>query len=300
MNNSEETAPTATPGRKSSRLAAFYAFAALIAIAFFQPISSLVHYSLEEDLHSYTLLIPAISVWLVTLRRDRLPKVYLTSWSWGITFAVVGAAFLIWGNSLSTSPQGGASMLTGQILALVSLLIAGGFLILGFPWMRAVAFPAAFLFFTAPLTPNAVDTLERASQVASAEAAYHFFNLSGTAIMREGLIFHLSNITIEVAQECSGIRSSLVLFITSLVAANLFLKSPWRRVLLVSIVIPLGIIRNGFRILVIGTLCIRIGPHMIHSIIHKRGGPLFFLLSLVPLFVLLWWLRRGEPRQSHR
>jgi exosortase/archaeosortase family protein len=104
----------------------------------------------------------------------------------------------------------------------------------------------------------------------------------------------LPNIVIEVAQECSGIRSSWVLLITSLLAADLFLKSTWRRALLVCFVIPLAIVRNGFRIAVIGLLCFHFGPQMIHSIIHRRGGPLFFALSLIPLFILLWWLRRGE------
>jgi len=113
-------------------------------------------------------------------------------------------------------------------------------------------------------------------------------------------VFQLPGIVIEVAQECSGIRSSWVLFITSVLASYLFLKSPWRRVALIAFVIPLAILRNGFRILVIGLLCVQIGPHMIHSNILKQGGPLFFALSLVPLFLLLWWLRRGERSEGQR
>jgi hypothetical protein len=57
-------------------------------------------------------------------------------------------------------------------------------------------------------------------------------------------------------------------------------------------------VRNGFRIWVIGTVCVEFGPQMIHGIIHNRGGPLFFALSLVPLFLLLWWLRRGEAPKT--
>jgi len=59
-------------------------------------------------------------------------------------------------------------------------------------------------------------------------------------------------------------------------------------------VIPLGLLRNGFRILVISLLCVHIGPEMINSLIHRRGGPIFFVASLIPLFVVLWWLRHGE------
>jgi exosortase/archaeosortase family protein len=117
--------------------------------------------------------------------------------------------------------------------------------------------------------------------------------------LRAGQIFQLPNITLEVAQECSGIRSSLVLFITSILAANLFLNTTWRRLALVAIVIPLGILRNGFRILVIGLLCVHVGPQMIHSVIHRRGGPLFFVLSLVPLLLFLWLLHKGDTQTRH-
>src|SRR6185437_2538218 len=90
--------------------------------------------------------------------------------------------------------------------------------------------------------------------------------------------------------------SSLVLLMTSIVAANLFLKTTWRRFVLVAFVIPLGILRNGFRILVICLLCANIGPQMIQSPIHTRGGPLFFALSMVPFLLLVFWLHRSENR----
>jgi exosortase len=122
------------------------------------------------------------------------------------------------------------------------------------------------------------------------------FHLSGMPFFRVGPVFQLPNITIQVAQECSGIRSSLVLFITSILAANLFLKTTWRRLALIAIIIPLGILRNGFRIFVIGLLCVHVGPQMIHSLIHRRGGPLFFVVSLVPLLLVLWLLRKGDEQ----
>ena len=98
--------------------------------------------------------------------------------------------------------------------------------------------------------------------------------------------------------ECSGIRSSLVLFITSLIAGKMFLKSQTHRALLAAFIIPLAIIRNGFRIFTIGMLCVHIGPEMIHSPIHHKGGPIFFALSLIPFFAFLWYLRRRERNKS--
>lgn len=46
----------------------------------------------------------------------------------------------------------------------------------------------------------------------------------------------------------------------------------------------------------IGLLCVHVGPQMIHSLIHRRGGPLFFVVSLVPLLLVLWLLRKGDEQ----
>jgi exosortase/archaeosortase family protein len=102
-----------------------------------------------------------------------------------------------------------------------------------------------------------------------------------------------------VAPECSGIRSSFVLFITSLVAGQLFLRSSWKRALFALAVIPLGILRNAFRIVVIGELCVHVDPGFIDSPIHHRGGPVFFAISLIPFLLLLYYLRKTDVRK-HR
>lgn len=273
----------------------FVFFTIFLTAVFVKPLLSLVFHVIGSDLHSYILLVPLISAYLLYIRRKELPKNYLPSFKWGLFSLVVGFV------ALATALMGRAtsSLTRNDDLALIAFsfvcfLTAGGFLFLGRKWMAAAAFPLAFLFFLVPLPDAAADFLRIASKAASAETASLFFNLTGTPVFRDGTVFQLPNIVIEVAEECSGIRSSWVLLITSLLAANLFLKSPWRRILLIAVVIPLGILRNGFRILVIGLLCTHVSPQMIHSVIHHRGGPLFFTLSLVPLFLLIWWLRRNE------
>jgi exosortase/archaeosortase family protein len=116
-------------------------------------------------------------------------------------------------------------------------------------------------------------------------------------VLRQGIDFQFPGFALEVAPQCSGIHSSLVLFITSLLAGHLFLRSPWRRGALTLAVIPLGIMRNGLRVLVLGELCVNVSPEMINSPIHHHGGPLFFVLSLGPFFLLLFLLRRAESKQ---
>src|SRR5438309_5354625 len=282
-----------------TRVAAFLGFAVLLTAVFIKPLFSLAAGAIHSQLDSYIVLVPFVSAYLIYDRRKGLPKEYGFS-LWAIIALVAGIIALTTalklhrpGNSLSDHDY-----LALMALSFVGFLAAGGFFFLGRKWMTAAAFPFAFLIFIVPMPDAMADTLERASALASADAASLFFNLTGTPTLREGPVFQLPDLVIEVAQECSGIRSSWILFITSLLAANLFLKSGWRRAILVCFVIPLGIARNGLRVAVIGDLCVQFGPQMIHSVIHRRGGPLFFTLSLIPLFLLLWWLHRGESRKG--
>lgn len=275
-------------------LGRFVWFGVLLTALFAKGLVHLAEYAAGSNLHSYILLVPAISAYLLYDRRNRLPQTYASSPGLGAAVAIIGLGALFFALTLARSGTG--DYLTLLAASFVCLLSAGGFFFLGRSWMAAATFPFAFLIFVVPLPAAAVDTLETASKLASTEAANFFFNITGTPALREGTFFQLPDITIQVGQECSGIRSSLVLIMTSLVAANLFLKTWWRRAILIAFVVPLGIIRNGFRVWTIGTVCIHYGPQMIHSIIHRRGGPVFFVLSLIPLFLLLWWLRRGEVR----
>jgi exosortase C (VPDSG-CTERM-specific) len=181
-------------------------------------------------------------------------------------------------------------------LSMIFLLLACVFAFVGWGTVRRVAFPVAFLFFIVPLPTIVHRLIENLLQNGSADVAYWLLSLSGMPVLRHGTYFQLPAFSLEVAPECSGIHSTFVLFITSLLAGHVFLRSPWRRGALALAVIPLALVRNGFRVFVIGQLCVNVGPDMINSYIHHKGGPIFFALSLVPFFLLLWALRKWETR----
>jgi len=272
----------------------FLAFTVVLVAAFAKPIVSTAVYVAHQELHSHILLVPFVFAYLIYLRRNELPEKYSSSFGWAVVLVLGATTALVTAVTLGAKSLSQNDYFSLMMVSFVCFFAAGGFLFLGREWMRAAAFPFFFLIFMAPMPDGMADRLETASKLASTEVADWFFSLSGTPFLRDGTRFQLPNILIQVGQECSGIRSSWVLVITSLLAANLFLKSTWRRAVLVCFVIPLGIIRNGFRVFVIGMLCVYVSPNMINSVIHHRGGPLFFALSLIPLFGLLWWLKRGE------
>jgi exosortase C (VPDSG-CTERM-specific) len=275
------------------RIAGWVAWIIMATLAFSRPLADLWHHAVQSELHSYIPLVPLVTAGLLHIQRKALPAGFRTSIAGSFILGGISAVSLV-------AAVGGRATFSANdflglmALAYVSIIAAGGFLFLGSRWMAAAAFPMTFLVFMVPLPDAAVTSIETASVLASAEASAWLFQVTGTPLLRDGTIFTLPGIVLRIAQECSGIHSTWVLFITSLVASHLFLVSPWRRFVLVAFVVPLAIIRNSVRILVIGLLCVHVGPHMIDSYIHRHGGPVFFALSLVPLLGLVLWLRRHE------
>ena len=228
-----------TPGRRTIwwfwRGACFVIF---LLAAFGQPLLALADYAVHSSLHSYILLIPFVSAYLLYLRRDQLPKKYAADFSLGIILLACGLGLFLftrWPNLVGHVPAD-TYQLTLLAFSFLCCLAAGGFFFLGRDWMRAAAFPLAYLIFLVPMPDAMANALETASKYASAEVANVLFHLSGTPFLREGLFFQLPNIGIQVAQECSGIRSSWVLLMTSILASHLFLKTPWRRLVFVAFV----------------------------------------------------------------
>jgi exosortase C (VPDSG-CTERM-specific) len=276
----------------------FLIAAALIMACFAKPIARLARFAFTEDLFSYVILVPLISGYLVWIRRDEFLR-ESQGVRWPAIIPMLASLGLLEA-ARHISPSGGKdaaiNVLALHLISLCCLLWSGGIYFLGLKRMRVLAFPALFLVFIAPIPPAILDATETVLQHASAHAATALIKLSNIPIYESGLDLQIPGIVLSVAKECSGIRSTLVLFIASLVGGNLLLRRGWTRCVLALLVIPLGILRNAFRILVLAILCVRVDLSYIHSSIHKRGGPLFFILSLIPFGIALFLLRRIENR----
>jgi exosortase C (VPDSG-CTERM-specific) len=273
----------------------FLAAVFVLLAAFSLPLRDLAKFSFESELYSHLLLVPMVSVYLVWLRRSLLPAQSAPDYRLALLPFILGGALLVLRFSTAPVPENALAFST---LALVLFFWGLCALFLGKELLRAIIFPLGFLVFMAPFPTAVVAWIETALQHASADAAYGFFTVAGTTMFRQDTFFQLPGMKLLVAPECSGIHSTLALFITSLVAGYLFLRSPVKRVVLALVVIPLAIVRNGLRIFVIGELCVRVGPEMIDSYLHRHGGPIFFALSLIPFSAILWLLFKSERRPS--
>ncbi len=163
--------------------------------------------------------------------------------------------------------------------------------------LRPALFPLLFLLFIVPVPSGLMDGFVYLLQVGSTEVSYYLFQLAGVPIFREGFVFHLPGLSVEVARQCSGIRSSLALVITVILASHLFLQGGWRKAVLILSVFPITILKNGIRILTITLLAIYVDMKFLtQGFLHQSGGFLFFIPSLALLGAILYGLRRHQKK----
>jgi exosortase len=164
----------------------------------------------------------------------------------------------------------------------------------------AARFPLLFLLFMVPIPELILGPIVRFLQAGSAEVSYWMFRSVGVPIFRDGFLFTLPGLTIEVAEQCSGIHSGISLFLVAILAGHTFLKSGWRKLALVAAAVPITIAKNGLRIVTLGLVGAYVDRQVLSGPLHKAGGIPFFGVALVMLAVALWTLRRGDSRKTAR
>ncbi len=273
----------------------FLLFNALFATAFFGPLRDLARTSLSSDYDTYIPLIPFISAYLMHLNRK---TIFSEKESFSVVglFAIVIGILLLFVGSKQEGLLDHRDYLALVIGSSVTIWIGGFVLCYGIRSFRAAAYPLLFLFFLVPIPGFALERIILLLQTGSAEVSYRFFQMAGVPVARDGFIFHLPTLDIEVAKQCSGIRSSLAFVITSVLAGNFFLRTGWARALLVILIVPIVILKNGFRIFTLSTLGVYVNEKILASDLHTKGGFVFFILALFLLWAVILLLRKTERR----
>ena len=254
---------------------------------------ALFHFSLANDNASHVVLIPLISAGLIYVERRQIFRRVSFDFPWAIAFFTISFVSYI---STLRSPASWtqADRLAGYTLALVFFWIAGFVFLFGSAAVKNARFPLLFLFLTVPLPDVLLRQAIYLLQKGSADVAGMIFDLARVPALREGFVFHLADFNIEVAQECSGIRSSVALLIIALVVGHFLLRTLWRQVVLVIVGLLIMVVKNGVRIATLTILGQYVDPGFLYGRLHHEGGMVFFLLGLVLLLPALWLLNRGE------
>jgi exosortase len=94
-----------------------------------------------------------------------------------------------------------------NIGALVIWWIGSVVVCFGIGALRYLLFPLCLLFLMIPIPEQGVTWMTDVLQQQSAAMSSWLFHLIGVPVVRDGVVLSIPGLTIEVAQECSSIRS---------------------------------------------------------------------------------------------
>ena len=280
---------------RNTRHAFFVTAMAMLAGIFWRPLWILTNLSLNRDEYSHVLLIPLISVLLIYWRKAEIFKAPASISAVGLLPMALGLAFYgIAKHFGMSSPLEVAPLFSLSIVGFV-VACAGVFLLIyGWSAFRAALFPIGFLLLLVPAPGFVLEKIVYFLQQGSSSVAALILTGLGVPFFRDGFFFQLPGVAIEVARECSGIRSSTALLITIILASQLFLRSNWRKLVFCILILPVSIIKNGLRIASLSTLSVYVSRVFLFGWPHHSGGFIFFFFGLAILWAALRLLQLGD------
>jgi exosortase len=260
---------------------------------FWQPLSALYFLTREQSHYSHLLLVPLVSAYAFYQNR----KVILTSGEWSPISGLMMVGLGALGYWEAPRATNGVEYVSLSTLSLV-IVTWGIFLFCYGPGIcRTFSFGLFFLLCMVPFPAGLLHSMIVFLQRSAVEGVDLGFSLLNIPVIRDGTVFVLPNITIRVDEGCSGIRSTISLIITSIVAGHFCLRSGLAKLSLVAVAVPLAIMDNIFRILGLSLLANYVNTRfLLDGSLHDLGGHILFVVSIAILIVLLSLLRKLEQR----
>ena len=281
----------------------FIVFSVVLLALLAGPLSALVEYAWDWDNQnaSQIFLIPVISLTLLYQLRRKIFEQAAYGVVPGILVATAGLALVFLSRTEWAAGLKLGDRLSVSTSAMLILLLSGFLFFYGARSFRVAIFPLLFMVFAIPIPSPVMEKTISILQHGSADASFVILRTAGMPIYRQDTTFMMpKDISIEIAPECSGIRSGISLLILSILACNMFLKTWWRRGILLLVAIPILIFKNGLRISTLSYLAVHVDPRILTSRLHQEGGIPFFILGLLLIYPILSLLIRSEKNRLEK
>jgi len=232
----------------------------------------------RDENFSHGFLIPFITGLMIWQRRDQLALQKRTPANCGLLIVLAAMVMHI------------AGSLSAEMFVMRSSLIvcASGIIIyfFGFKIFAIVSIPVAYLFFMIPIPKIIWNPIAFPLQLMAAKLAAISIQMLGIPVLREGNILHLSNVSLEVVDACSGLRSLVSLLALSGAFSYITNLDIPRKIILFLSAVPIAILVNILRLTFTGILARYAGAETANGFLHELSGILVFVLACVFLFAV--------------
>ena len=277
------------PGAFFRRHLCFVATLLGSCVLFASALRSLFQFALTYSVGSHTLLAIPVSTYVVY--RNRREIFSHSRWGFVSGFCSLIVFICVLSFHEVSKQSSGVSL---QILELVTLWVCAFVFFYGFSGLWIARSAVLFLFLLIPIPNVLAERIILFLQERSADVALWLFRIFNVPVFREGVVLHIPTLDLAVAEQCSGIRSSMVLFVTTFILGELLLHSFSSKLLLMASVLPIVIFKNGMRIVTVSLLTVYVDRGFLHGWLHQSGGIVFYFMGLAIIIFVSKLLRAAE------
>jgi len=265
--------------------------AALIALGFatlyWHVLAKLVSDWYHDDNYSHGFLIVPLALYFVWERREKLRKIPAAPSALGFVVVLGSIAVLIAGIL-------GSELFLTRI-SILGTLVGVTLFLWGWGYLRALAFPLAFLLLMIPIPAIIFNQIAFPLQLLASQFGESAMGFANVPVLREGNVLILANTTLEVAEACSGIRSLVSLLTLAIVLGYFSDPRGWVRTVVALSSVPVAIVTNGFRVAGTGIAAHQFGAAAAEGFFHEFSGWLVFVSAFMLMLALQRVIVRVAP-----
>lgn len=249
--------------------------------AYAPTIKSLIDGPWQTEQEGHGPLIIAACLWLVWQSRAKLQAVEIAPaplTGWPILIAGLIVMFL------ARLQQG---LVTFETFSIIPVIIGCTLIVAGWPALRVLAFPIAFSLFAVPMPDWIVDAATVPLKVFISNMVTRILYAAGYPIAQNGVMIMIGSYQLLVKDACSGMNSIFALSAIGVFYAYAFRWSEKiRSLILLASIVPITIIANFIRVLVLVLIAYYAGPDVLEGTVHDLTGISLFVVALALLFLL--------------
>lgn len=285
------TLPAAPPRASNARFAVGAGvLAVLVGLVFHRVALELWRTWNTNENYSHGPLVPLTSIALVWLRWSRLAEVERRPDARG--FALLGLGCLMHVVGVR------ADVFALQSWSLIPVLFGLSLTFLGGTLTRRLTFPIAYLGFMMTFPPILMNQLSYALKEVAVRAAAAGAQALGVALQRDGMTLYLATGELRVENPCSGLRSLIALLATGTLFAYLQPGGGWRRAVMLLASVPIAMLGNAVRLLVLIVAAHYRGVVWATGAFHDVTGYVLYAVALGAMLALRALLTPRDPNAA--
>ena len=268
-----------------TKLTAGVLVAAGFLLLYWQVLAKLVLAWWTDDNYSHGFLIVPVAAYLAWERRQLFAAAATRPSGVGL-LVIVGSVLVLTAGVLGSELFLTRISILGTLVGIVLFLF-------GWPRLRVLAFPLAFLLLMIPLPAIIFNQIAFPLQLLASRVGEATISAANIPVLREGNVLILANTSLEVAEACSGIRSLVSLITLGIVFGYFADSRGWVRTLIAISTVPVAIVANGARVAGTGIAAHTFGAAAAEGFFHEFSGWVVFVISflmILGLHRLIVWL----------